>query len=62
MNIIEAAKALKEGKQVFNENSKGTFYVVHLNEHEILAFKDGRTPAVNVNDLLSDKWRILDEP
>jgi hypothetical protein len=53
---------LKEGKQVFNENSKGTFYVVHLNEHEILAFKDGRTPAAHVNDLLSDKWRILDEP
>ena len=62
MNIIEAAKALKEGKQVFNENSKGTLYVVHINEHGILAFKNGRTPAVHIDDLLSDKWRILDEP
>ena len=58
MNIIEAAKAIKEGKTVMDEmgfkhQAQGT---------GMLLIGENLEPAnIYLNDILSEKWTVVDE-
>ncbi len=59
MNIIEAAKALKEGKTIVD--SVGfRFRHADFYENEII-FTDGSDGWFTISDLLSEKWTVVDE-
>lgn len=59
MNIIEAAKALKEGKTLVDPVG---FRLRHADfyENEII-FTDGSDGWLTISDLLSEKWTVLSE-
>ena len=57
MNIIEAAKALKEGKKVYDFRPD---YPVMLDARGMVVFTDGYEPAVHVDDLLSETWKVVE--
>lgn len=58
MNIIEAATYLQRGRKVWLRDPA---WPVHLDGEGFLAFDDGRTPPVIIDDLLSEKWTVVDE-
>lgn len=58
MNIIEAAEFLIQGKKIFSERPN---FPVHLNPLGLVVFDDGEAPPVHIQDLLSNKWSVVDE-
>ena len=59
MNIIEAAKALKAGKTIALDEGRA-LWPVHA-EDGLVVSQSGIPGYVYVEELLSDKWSVVDE-
>ena len=60
MNIIKAAKALKEGKIVLHPRHQ---WLVHIDPRDkTVSYRfSGEPVAFSVDALLSEKWTVVDE-
>ena len=62
MNIIEAARALKEGEDLYDRGDPlfPKEYAIHL-RGSFLLHKDDSEATMFIHNLLSEKWTVVDE-
>ena len=64
MNIIEAAKELKNGKYIRRKEWVGFIFVLFNNNSLLFKYSQEEKiidPNLKLNDLLADDWEILEE-